>query len=110
MIIYSDGSVRAGIGRIRGRTGAKVEVRYGIIGSIAFGVGLGEFLLQFRQQCLVLLVEKLCFLPQPLIFFHYVAVLQVQLGVQSFHGCFRNILSPETKTMFLYMSKKKIVK
>ncbi|KAJ6363062.1 hypothetical protein OIU78_003280 [Salix suchowensis] len=56
--------------------GAEPELRLRSGKVLPFRVGLGEFLFQLGQQCLILLVEELCFLPQPLVFFHDVAVLQ----------------------------------
>jgi hypothetical protein len=59
--IYPARSV-AGTGRILGRAGAEIEVRNSVW-SMGFRVSLGELLFQLRKQRLILLVEKLCFLP-----------------------------------------------
>lgn len=77
MVIYPARSV-AGTGRILGGAGAEIEVRNSVW-SMGFRVSLGELLFELREQHLILLVEKLRFLPQPLILFHYVTVLQIQL-------------------------------
>ncbi|RZS16801.1 hypothetical protein BHM03_00048847 [Ensete ventricosum] len=69
------------------RNEATVEVWDFGIGVGGGGTGAGQLLLlfQLRQESMVLLVEKLCFLPQPLVLLHDVAVLQVQLGVEPLH-------------------------
>lgn len=90
----------AGTGRILGRAGAEIEVG-NIVCGIGLRISLGELLFELREQHLILLVENLCFLPQPFILLHYVTVLQVQLGVQPFHcyaTTFRNRLEcPENQ-------------
>lgn len=76
----------AGTWRTFTGTWAKVEVKIGVW-SIGFCIALGEFVFELRQKSLVLLIKKLCFLPQLFILFHYVTVLNVQLWVQPFHDC-----------------------
>lgn len=49
------------------------------------GGGGGEALLEFLEEGLILLVEKLSLLPQPLVLLHDIAVLHVQFRVQLFH-------------------------
>jgi len=73
-----------GTRRILTATWAQTQVKNGVW-SISFLISLGEFLFELRQQCLILLIKKLCLLSQSLVLFHYVTVLQVQLWVQPLH-------------------------
>lgn len=76
----------ASTGAHGGCWGSSVEVRDAGNG-VGGGTGLGQLLLlfQLRQESLVFLVEKLCFLSQPLVLLQNVVVPQVQLGVDPFH-------------------------
>lgn len=78
------------LGPIWARSGAEIEIRNGVWAPIgllwAAAVRLGQLLLQLGEECLILLVQELGFLPQPLVLLHYVAVLQVQLRVQPLHN------------------------
>lgn len=67
---------------------ARVEVCDVI--DLGVGVGFGQLLFQLGQECLVLLVQELRLLPQPLVFFHYETVLPEQLGVEPLHDLCRS--------------------
>lgn len=77
----------AGIGIIGTRTrGARTPIKDGgVRGRTRTFLGVGEPVLQLGKERLVLLVEELRLLPQPLVLLHYAAVLQIQLRVQLLH-------------------------
>lgn len=58
-----------------------------IMDGVGIAVGFFQLLLELGEEGLVFLVQELRLLPQPLVLFHDVAVLQVQLRVDPFH-CF----------------------
>lgn len=52
-----------------------------IVWSIIRVLSFGEFLFELKQKLLIFLIQKLSFLPQPLVLFHYVTVFYIQLWV-----------------------------